>query len=146
MPSNPYQSPDAPAQNRSREPLRILLVIVGVLIFLILLVPATLVLGILIWASAEGRARHQQFVEEQAVIEPILASDDAYKDLEVSETSIGYAEISGTVEQEDDIDRLHKILAENFRESRSDQLSRLIHTREQQKRLEEEVLQMKRGR
>ncbi|MBC7856911.1 MAG: hypothetical protein IAF94_26065 [Pirellulaceae bacterium] len=139
MPANPYQSPDAEVPPPPRRFSWLPLIIVVVVVALLLLVPIGLGVGLIAMIIAEGRAYHEQYLQEKAVIVPILASDPAFKDLEEHEYSGGGAYITGRVDRQEDMENLRDRLAAPLGEHRADDLVRGVYTREQEKEWNEET-------
>src|SRR5690349_20428313 len=64
-------------------------------------------------------AYHRQFLEEQRLVEPILASDPAFARVEIHEYSAGGIWLGGKVKSRSDLERLEAAVTRQIGESRA---------------------------
>lgn len=125
MASNPYQ-PSGRADAATPKKISGVFIAVGIFGALIVLVPLGLCVGLLALIIAEGRAYHEQFLREEALVTPILANDPAFEDIECRETSTGGFYLDGEVATEADANRLKNRLEPILGKERADQETRNI--------------------
>lgn len=75
---------------------------------------------------AEGQAKMQKYLDEREAVEPIIASDPAFRELKTLARSIGGIELIGTVPQQADHERLRNRLVQLFGEKRAAEIIRPV--------------------
>ncbi|QDV38491.1 hypothetical protein [Tautonia plasticadhaerens] len=72
--------------------------------------------------QGETNAYHRRFLDDRALLKPILAADPAFSGVEIEELSIGAASLSGEVDSAEDLDRLRAEVIRVFGESRVEEI------------------------